>query len=272
MSIKNLITFLFVLLFSQTAIYAKDAVTEISISEFKKFSLDDLSDQTGVIVLAQEFLSDSFKKDSKAKEIPTTLANQFDENSKLLIHHAFLKIPKDYNSFVKKALKNKSSIEKNILYNSVLKVDVDTFAPCTTLNGTMISDMNLPKFLSIFDYPEKLLCDVAVTNSGTGKKYLRPELLSKLSADLKDEDVHYVNLNLTNCNMIFKALSQNIYFIKAKDGKTLIVFDNYSLVKVSTLDKLDKVKFFMGSPVKFVNEQVKKNMSGLLTFINSQTN
>lgn len=268
MNIKIHTTLLFLFFTIQIAL-AKENVVEIHATDLKKLDVNIIPNQTGVLVVPTTFLKPIYKKTDKGQQLPSSIAESFDENSSLIIHNIFIKLPNDYDQFTKTALKNKTSIEKNLLYNSKIDLYKDDFIHCQSMNGTISTDINLPKFLQMFDYPERLMCDIKVNNTGTGKKHLTADLRAKLPQDLKDDDVRFLSLDLTNCNMIFKAVTQNIYFVKASDGKTLIISDNFSLVKNSTLSKLDKVKLFMGSPVSFINDQAKKNTSGLLTFVSS---
>lgn len=271
MNSKTKTIFFFLLLLSYLPIAIGSEITEIDSNAYKKLNLENLKVETGIIVMPTLFLTADYKKEAAAKELPANLISQLNDNSSLATHHVFLKIPKDYKTFTNAALKNKASIEKSLLYNSAISVEGnDNSGTCTLpINGVLASNLEIPKLLSMFSFPEQLLCDIKLSNIGTGKQNLRPEILAKLPKNLADEDVRYVNLNLSNCNMIFAAVVQRIYFIKATDGKTLIVFDNYSLVKNVTIEKLEKVKFFIGSPIRFINSQVKKNMSGLLNFIDS---
>jgi hypothetical protein len=149
-----------------------------------------------------------------------------------------------------------------------MSLDNESILDCPEANGILASAIDIPKFLSMFDFPKQLICNVNLKNVGTGKKNLSAEILQKLP-DLKDEDIRFVDMKLSGCNMIFKSISQKIFFIKVNDGETLIVFDNNSYVKKTVLEKLEKVKLFAGTPVKFINDQVRKNSTSLLKHMNS---
>jgi hypothetical protein len=261
--------FLLVTIFTISFAEAKDEIAVKSSSEFSKIKFNEIAEQTGSMLSADKFLESSYKNTLMGKEIPNVLSEQFDNDSRLIIHSAVFKIPKNYTNFITSTLKSKTSVEKNLFFNSKIISLNDSFAPCTTLVGSIISDMNIPKFFSAFNFPDKLECEITIANAGTGKHFLRKEVLDQFQKDLKDSDVRYLALNFTNCNMIFKGMAQNLYLIKAVDGNTIIFTDNYSLVKKTTLDKLNSVSLFTGSPLSFINDQVKKNMLGLLKYLNS---
>lgn len=257
------------ILLSSTVLYASDEVTGISNSRFRILNFDKIENSNGFMTTGNKFLDSTYKTTSKGSDLPSNLAVQFDQSSNLIIHNSAFKIPKKFDSFVNTSLKNKAAIEKNLLYNSKINVPNNTFAPCSTLTGDIVTDMNLPKFLTMFNYPEKLECDVSITNEGMGKHLLKPQMLSQLPKNLEDKDVRHLSLSFSNCNMIFKGLAQDIYFIRASDGNTIVLSDNYSLVKKTTLAKLSKVSLFISSPEEFIDDQLKKNMSGLLKYVNA---
>jgi hypothetical protein len=250
------------------SVSAKDVLKEISLQDFQTYKVEDLNNGDGVLVKPNGFLSSSDVSDSDKKKLPGNVNSQFNDETQLITHHVLMKLPRDYKSFTSKALKNRGTVEKHLLYNSDISLDQEDFTKCLSSVGSIKSDINLPKFLEVFDYPEKLECQIKVNNPGTGKKFLRPEMLKLLPENLDDKDVRFISLDMSSCNMIFKGISQNVFFIKAPDGNTLVLFDNYSLVKKSTLQKIESVKI-LGSRTKFINGQMKKNMTGLLKFINA---
>lgn len=268
----KILSLLIILISSISSLSAKENtnIIDLDSESATNIDFDKLKSQTAMIVMPKVFLESTYKNTAQGRLIPKILNDKFDKDVRLLTHNVLFKIPKDYESFVKTVLKNKSTIQENLLYNSQVTMSNDTIYPCSTLSGSIISDMKLPKIVTMFDVPEKLLCDISITNQGVGKKYLRPELLAQLPKTLKDEDVHFLNFNLSKCNMIFRHVSQNAFFIKTPDGKTLAVFDNYSLVKQETIDKLNKMPFI--NPLDIINKQSKENFIGVLKYINSSIN
>lgn len=249
-SIKFLASFLFISLLS-TAGFARDNdMTEIQERDFPQFRLEDLKSKTGVVVRASAF------------------SNAEDPETQLIKHKIIFKLPVEFKKFTEKSLKSRASVQTYLMHDSEMTLDSESTLDCPETNGVLASAVDIPKFLSAFDFPEKLICNVKLKNVGTGKKNLSTDILQKLP-DLKDEDIRFVDMSLRGCNMIFKKMSQKIFFIKIAEGQTLIVFDNNSYVKKATLEKLEKVKLFTGTPVKFINEQVRKNSTGLLKHMNS---
>jgi hypothetical protein len=246
-------------------------VSEISDNSFHEFIFENLKNDQGIIIMPSSFINSYNKNDNKIQDLPKNILSQFDDKTSLVTHNVFMRVSKDFKTYRNAVLKNKSTIEKHLLYKSMImpKENNDIDDCPLPISGVLESQLEIPKLLSMFSFPEKLVCDIHLWGSGIGKKSLGSYILKKLPDDLLDEDVHFINLNLSNCNMIFKAVAQRIYFVKDHKGKTLIIFDNYSLVKNSTIEKLDKVKGLIGSPVKFINSQVKKNMTGLLKKITS---
>lgn len=248
------------------SVLAKDAITEVDSEKFKEIKLEELEGYKGIILKPSGFITPKPSSKDQSARVPASLEDFIDGESSFISHNIILKVPKPFKEFTDLTLKDRASIEKYLLYNSDVALEQENVFSCSPTNGTIKTDMALPKVLQIFDYPEKLECDVKVTNVCSQKPELSDDIRQKLP-NLKDSETKLLTLNMKKCNMIFKAVTQNIYFIKASDGNTLIVIENHSVLKKSVLDKLDAVKLLAGSPVKFINGQVKKNMNGLVGYI-----